>query len=368
MNQTTPSLPLYEHEKRPEWGPALLAWKREDRRGYLFEDGTLRVFAEPYCHQLKLRHGANEPLSPEFEQHVARLALAEASQPGAADPRTATFSVDEQAQLLLADFPGGFSGERWGKTQRGTGVKKPLKRHRDPVVSDAQSTLAPQRLARALEQGSHVELWREVCAMLRRTNLVPPHEVRMLEKHVSKANSSLTGALAAMLAPTSEKPKANDPARRFDAFVAELRKLLGGGTPTWSMVTALLALYDPKEHFCVHPTTTRLQGQWMKMRPLRSKKPTATDYEQARQMARTIATKLDELGLPAKDLLDVYDFMRHTSAPAARTRLVALHHTPVVMQEAAARPAALEEPVEEVSGTHHARPEAPDSSVAKEVA
>ena len=35
---------LYRHSKRKQWGFAVLAWEKEGKRGYQFEDGELRVW------------------------------------------------------------------------------------------------------------------------------------------------------------------------------------------------------------------------------------------------------------------------------------------------------------------------------------
>ena len=34
---------LYQHIKRKDWGLAIMAWQRDDRRAYQFEDGKLRT-------------------------------------------------------------------------------------------------------------------------------------------------------------------------------------------------------------------------------------------------------------------------------------------------------------------------------------
>ena len=39
---------VYVHRKRPQWGYAIVAWEKGDKRGYQFEDGQLRVFKDAF--------------------------------------------------------------------------------------------------------------------------------------------------------------------------------------------------------------------------------------------------------------------------------------------------------------------------------
>ena len=45
---TTDYLPVFEHIKRRDWGLGILAWEKQSTRGYLFENGQLRVMAEEF--------------------------------------------------------------------------------------------------------------------------------------------------------------------------------------------------------------------------------------------------------------------------------------------------------------------------------
>src|SRR5687768_7790195 len=46
--QQTDYLPVFEHVKRRDWGLGILAWERQGTRGYLFENGQLRIMAAEF--------------------------------------------------------------------------------------------------------------------------------------------------------------------------------------------------------------------------------------------------------------------------------------------------------------------------------
>src|SRR5688572_12808538 len=50
---------LFQHASRPEWGGALIAWERDGKRGYQFEDGQLRIFTTGHYYLL-------EPIAASF--------------------------------------------------------------------------------------------------------------------------------------------------------------------------------------------------------------------------------------------------------------------------------------------------------------
>ena len=43
---------LYQHQARPQWGLAILAWEGRDKRRYQFQDGKLRTFKQGYYEKL----------------------------------------------------------------------------------------------------------------------------------------------------------------------------------------------------------------------------------------------------------------------------------------------------------------------------
>lgn len=326
MTNTEASLPVYQHEKRPQWGVAILAWERGDKRGYLFEDGELRVISQPYYHLMKLGHADAASLSSTFRERLAQMDRAKAE--GALDPGRKShplFSVEEQAQLLVGQYPEGFAGEAWRKRHRADAKKKPLKRHRDAALRDARVVLDPKRVARAVTDNLHVELWKDISQLLKTTDLVTPRDLKALDQRVERAGRDLTIALSGVLqADGSEEGKKNF-AERFGVFARELARLLGKA-PSWPVATSLLALYFPDRCLSVHPTSLRQQARWMNESAVRQN-PNALDFERINAMAQSLFDRLKQLGLEPADLFDVYDFMRATTSASAKQRLEVLRQS-----------------------------------------
>jgi hypothetical protein len=300
----------------------MLLWERDGKRGYLFEDGALRTIAEPYYALLKLSQTPADEVVETFQRQLSRMNVTERREAFGSSERT-RFSLDEQAQLLLGQFTGGFTGEAWTQKQRGSGVKKRLKRHRDPAVTEAKEVLNPTKLKDASIQGTHRGLWTRIGEMLRGTDLVPVSEVKELQGSLDRVGPALTKAFSDLLeAPLSSEPQA---VKEFNAcfseFVKELTHLFKGKKPSWAMATAMLALVDPVEHYCVHRGSLQQQAKWMKQAAVRSDKPNALDYARARAFAKKVSGRLTELGVLPLDLLDVYDFIRTTTTPTAKKQL-----------------------------------------------
>lgn len=326
LKNTESSVPVYCHDKRPEWGLALLTWERGNKRCYLFEDGAQRIIAEPYYPLMKLSQVERTSLSDSFRQQISQMSLAKAK--GLVDPaREASpcFTVSEQAQLLVGKFPEGFGGKAWQQHHRGDGAKKRLKRHRTAAITEARNVLDAQRVARAVTDHRHEELWRNICKLLRTTDLVPLRDVKALEQRLPWVTRGLTVALAGLLhSEPGETTNAFD--THFANFVSELRQVLGN-TPSWPLATSLTALFFPDTQLCVHPSSLVQQCKWMGEKSIRSKKPNPLDYARARKVAQALFGQLEELGLKPADLLDVHDFIRTSTTPAAKQRLEALRQS-----------------------------------------
>lgn len=349
------SVPIYRHDKRSDWGAALLTWERDDKRGYLFEDGVHRVIAEPYFHLMRLAPVEQADLSKVFRQQISRMSTSMAA--GVLDPSrgaTTMFSLDEQAQLLLGLFPEGFAGARWRARHRGVGAKKALKRHRDPCIRGMQEILSPSRLASVVADGSLTKLWTDIVKQLEATDLAPPLEVKVLGQRVDRAERVLAVALLALLDP---EPCTEDEFRtRFSNYVAALGQWLGR-TPSWQLATSLLALHSPTQHVCVHSASLGRQRTWMGDSPIRARKPNAIDYRKALTTAERVERELKQLGQEPADLLDVYDFIRTATTPSAMRRLEAL-------RQSTARGVGDEEPTPPTASTSPAS----DQDVEKEAA
>jgi hypothetical protein len=352
-------VPVYRHNARSEWGAALLTWERDNKRGYLFEDGVHRVIAEPFFHLMRLAPVEEAELSNVFRQHISRMSAANTA--GVLDPSrgaSTMFSIDEQAGLLLGLFPEGFAGKRWRARHRGVGAKKPLKRHRDPCISAVQEALAAPRLSAAIAEGSAPKFWADLVTLLETTDLAPPAEVKALTQRVDRADRGLLVALAALLAP--EAAAEDEFKKHFSSYVTALTKMLGR-TPSWQLATSILALHSPTRYLCVHTTSLGRQRTWMGDSPIRARKPNAVDYQKALTTAERMQKELQPLGLEPTDLLDLYDFMRTSTTPSAMRRLQAL-------RQSALRAAAGEQPQDATVPATASSPTASEPGVTEEAA
>jgi hypothetical protein len=317
---------LYQHSKRKQWGFAVLAWERDGKRGYQFEDGELRVFTKEFYEFL-----------PEAEcppDQAARLLAKLGRQSGAGKggdgklkERQLTF--EEQLQVFLAEYPDGFRGAGWKDEHRGEGAPRKLKRHRDFAVADAMEKLSVEALDELIAKGDHAEVVRRLTDVVHGSDLV----TRAQAEPVSRANPSvdLSKGLRDMLYG------GGDFEARFDEFC---RLVLEAGRKqlSWPLVTAVAAQVLPDAHVAVRPTVLAKQAQWAYPRLRYSAKPEGKVYTRILTMARTVRDALTGAGYPPKDLLDVYDFMLVTLRPAA-TKILADVRRRLAAQEEGGSPA-----------------------------
>jgi hypothetical protein len=326
----TPGDRLYQHSKRKQWGFAVLAWERDGKRGYQFEDGELRVFAKEFYGLL------TEAECP--PDQAARLLAKLGRQSGAgkgggADGKNANeplLTFAEQLQVFLAEHPEGFAGARWKDEHRGEGAPRRLKRHRDFAVADAAGLLSVEALDGLIAANDHAEVARRLGEIVNGSDLV----TRAQAEPISRAAPSpeLSRGVRDFLYGSGELES------RFDELC---RVLLEAGRKqlSWPLVTAVPALVRPSEHVAVRPTVLAKQSQWAHPRLRWGAKPDGKSYARILTMARTVRDALVGAGHPPKDLLDVYDFMLVTLRPAAAKILDEVRRN-MALHDDAASPAA----------------------------
>lgn len=303
---------LYQHSKRKEWGLALLAWERDGKRGYQFEDGELRIFKEGYYQLLDEVE--------EVENKATIIAKLDAKRAGAAkkDDKKKRGGISskaedmptpgEQVLVFTALFPGGFDDPKWIKDQRGEGGRA-LKRHRDHAIKRAQEELAKDSLDALLDAGQSRSVIERACTVLDKTDLVSKAQVDPLRK--ASRDTRLAQALRDFLHGT------DDVETRF----AHLCRALATSTkkpPSWQLATALGSLVHPQEHVCVRPSVFALQALTMAPRLRPSKTPTSMAYVGYVKMSKAVIDQLIADGQTPRDLLDVHDFIWVTLRPAAK--------------------------------------------------
>jgi hypothetical protein len=304
---------VFEHAKRREWGLGILAWEDRAKRGYLFENGQLRIVAEEFYPLMR------EVDRPEDEV----MALYDALRPELeAVARDAGFPVrtlkrakrglsfDAQLAVFRSEYPGGFEDPAWLEGQRGVGAKKRLPKHRDPALSAAARDLSASAIRTAIASGKAGAVIEAVQNTLRRTDLVPSAELAILDPASARATTFAEALLAVLHGDGGF-------VTRFDAFLYESEASFGA-RPGWQLATALPALIHPADHFCVRAGSFREQAKSMAPRLALERVPNGSAYMRCLGVAKLVATKLTESAEKPRDLMDVYDFIRVTTRPAAK--------------------------------------------------
>lgn len=296
---------LYAHKKRREWGRAFLIWERNEKRGYLFEDGQEKVLARGF-------YGLMEAVvvpPEEFEHLRKRLGVAAHGQRTRASGAP-SISFDEQLRVFRYEYPGGFQGATWQQKIRGKGAARRIKRHRDGAVADASKRLSQAEMTAWLSQQQYRPLWETAVDVLSETDLVPTNIMKKLTCKDAEQLRALAEALADLLHDRTSFDA------HFDRFAKAVRAAFK--TPSWQLVTAFPALLMPDAHLCVRPTSLKDNIKQIAPGVSLERWPTSAQYGSLRGVADTLRDKLVAAGEPPVDLLDVYDFVRLTSRPAAK--------------------------------------------------
>lgn len=303
---------LYRHSLRPEWGMALLAWEKNGRRAYQFEDGKLRKIQEGYYDLLDPVEDAEVPTNAVR----ANLQAAIKALKGGADQKVhkAVCTFEQQIALFTKLYPKGFEDPKWVDDKRGTESGAALKRHREPSMEAAQEALAPVRAESLIEEGRQGELTESVLDVLAGTNLVPLSHVkslRRLDEDESAEYAEVVYELVHGESPFEE---------RFQTYLDMLTRFLGG-RPSWRIGTALLALIHPQEHVAVRRSAFIRQAGSIAPTGAYSRKPKVTSYRSFRRVALGVQNRLEAAGHEPRDLLDVHDFIWTTLRKSALDHL-----------------------------------------------
>ena len=305
---------LYKHSKKQEWGLAILAWEKDGRRGYQFEDGELRVFKDGYYQLLEevdKAEGDKEKVAGELLQHLGRaLQQEKREESGGSKP---LMSFDEQLMIFKSLYADGFGGDAWKKDVRGIEAKRRLKKHRAPALTEAAELMVKDDLAKMIESEQYAEVCEKIAKVWSGTDLVSSKMSKELDGSSDAVKERVAKASFDLLYGEGEYSP------RFMAWLRALRSAVG--TAGWQVATVLQSLVYPKEHVCVRPSSFRDQAAWIAPRITVTSRPDAVTYNKLREMSVLIEKKLGENGLAASDMLDVHDFIWATLRPAARSIL-----------------------------------------------
>ena len=310
-------VPLFQHTKRPQWGLAILAWERNGRRAFQFEDGKLRLIKDGYYHLMKEVDRPADTAMDTVAGLQDKLGVSVARREIVKDARAKgkkILTLQDQIQIFEILYPGGFKGEKWSQEIRGEEEGRRLKRHRGPAVEDAKENLSKAKLVPMLEEGNYAEIQETLLGVLKRTSLVRPVHLEPLKNMDESQHEAFALALVNYLHGEGSY------AARFDAFVGAVCPKKRDEC-SWPLATAPAALLFPKQQVCVRPSSFRRQARWMAPRLEYSPIPEGRQYMRFRTMARSVHKKLKEAELEPRDLVDVYDFILRTLKPSAKKLL-----------------------------------------------
>lgn len=312
---TTKVTPLVRHSRRDSWGRAIMVWEREHKRGYQFEDGEVRVFAEGYYGLLEPARKPDPLLRNQLMQQARESGLLERTQKGrksggkSSGPKP---TVADQITLFSNEFVAGFRDEEWVKAYRSRD-KGRIKRLRDPAIADAKQRLSKADLDACIEAGRYGDVFARVVEVLGKTDLVTKKQLEIFEN--LEVDRDLAVAMRDYLhdVRTGElEPMAR---LRRDLARFGVRKI------AWTVLTAPRALLHPDDHMCVRPSMVRAQAKNIMPRHAPGRQPNADDYARCLEVAMTVRKQLTEADLAPRDLFDVTDFMWSTLRPAVKDDL-----------------------------------------------
>lgn len=325
MTQSTHSnsngLLVFQHEKRREWGLAVLAWEHRDKRGYVFENGQLRVLVQagfPMMRQVdrptdEIR-ALHETLRPELD--AARSDVGAVTEP-TRRKSTSPVSFEDQLARFHAQFPQGFEDAAWLSQQRGAAASRRRGAHRDPAIAEAAQVLDPAVLDKRIAGEEYRAIYQSVLELLEHTDLVPTAEVNLFRGADRGSQQALSLMVAELVHGSGEH------GARLDRFVKSFHSTFGKPAG-WQLATALPALVEPDACVVVRPHLFRTQAKRLVPGFALPKSPTAAGYRRCLAMAEQVRARLVEQGEKPRDLMDVYDFMlvtlRATTKRAAPTK------------------------------------------------
>ena len=303
---------LYRHSQRPEWGMALLAWERNGRRAYQFEDGKLRKIQEGYYDLLDPVEDSEGPTTAVRNNLQAAIKALKGGSEHKVYKAVCTF--EQQVALFIKLYPKGFKDPEWIEDKRGTEDGRALKRHRVPSMIAAQEALAPASAGSLIDEGRQEELAETVLNVLADTNLVPLSHVKSLR---ALDEDQLAEYAEVVFDLVHGEGSFDD---RFQTYLDTLTRLLDG-RPSWREATALIALTHPQEHVAVRRSAFIRQAGSIAPTGAYSRKPKVDAYRSFRRVALGVRKRLKAANHEPTDFLDVHDFIWTTLRKSALEHL-----------------------------------------------
>lgn len=297
---------LFRHVKRDEWGIARVMSEGPFRRRLQFEDGQRRTFKRDYYHLLEVVDAPDPEAKASLDALVdeARAAMgARAPKRRARPAANPTAALTTQIDAFLAEYPEGFEDPKWRSEVRGAGASRGKKAFRDPIVEKGPALLSQENLRSSIEARGADAVFDELTRLLRTTDLaVIKTDVKPLEAVGEAGRAEILGAL--LEAQTGRGTAA------YDGLVGKLEQ--NGVKATWTLVSAMLALSDPKTVGPVRSATLRKQGKLLGHSRSLPNRPSGQGHEAAQAILQQVRNALIQRELTPADMMDVADFIAAT--------------------------------------------------------
>lgn len=300
---------VVQHRGYPEWGRGVMIWEKATKRGYVFEDGQIRLFKKGFYHFLEAQDIPLEEakvIVGELQRIATRrgmqIAQTEQRKDASKSRSESSVSLADQIWFFHREYPDGFADSGWVSDVRRR--DNPLKRHREPVCEAVQAKLSAEEVA-SLDAEEVLDRW---CEIMETSDLLTRKQLDTLSSLKEEGQRTVGEALAELLHGEESL------SIRLERWINALHR--GLGAPTWSLATLPLATAHPEEHAYVRRSVvvrlTRLRGYSL------PKRPSAPAYRRTQEILQRLASELAEQGEEARDLLDIYDFVRVTLRPKAQ--------------------------------------------------
>lgn len=296
-----------------------MVWERENKRGYQFEDGEVRVFAEPYFGLLQPARHPDPVLRHQLRERAivnGVLESVETSRGGLVrtKPSAPKPELDDQVTVFEALYPEGFHGAKWTAQHRGRIEGRRLKRHVDPAIEEAAARLDASTLQTLIDEGRPGEVLQRFMEVVGNTDLATSKQLEGFRE--LSVDTELARAMHGFL----HEQRRGDlgPMARLRLELARLgyRKL------PWTALTAARALLHPADHMVVRPANVRAQAKLIAPRLRIGPVPCAAEYSRCLELTMAVREHLTKAGLAPRDLFDVASFMRVTLAASAKPALI----------------------------------------------
>lgn len=306
--------PIVRHTRREQWGRALMVWERENKRGYQFEDGEVRIFAEPYFSLLQPAKAPDPVLRYRLREKAIANGVLERPDDGKGSGRSHP-TLDDQVTLFEELYPEGFHGSQWTEATRARLEGRRLKRHRDPAIAEAKERLSEDALRSCIERGRPAEVFERLVEVVGNTDLATRKQLEVF-RSVS-VDTELAEAMVCFV---------HDIRRGDLATMARLRRAFakhGIRTLPWPALTAPRALLWPSDHMCVRPSVLRAQAKLVGEQYKPDQQPSAAAYSRCLELGMLVRSHLTKVGFLPRDLFDVSTFMRVTLSSKVKDSLTA---------------------------------------------